>query len=239
MSLASQIESVQPDVCGKLLSEAYFANVAIFAVREKRLDTEVNQALSGLQGRNGKGGATIEVLMPTLKTALPDTAGPVCVLEQAFIVKEQPTVNLGANGTGLTCEEIAVNLAQTFQLFFLGGPMQGFYAAPAFYKYVNEGKEKPFVAIEVTLHATFVLTALQRTVGPAAAAAAQTVTLTDLQPGGGSAIFYTTDGSFPGSGNANAVLYVAPFTVASGTVVRTAAYREGLQGSMVDTFLVT
>jgi hypothetical protein len=238
MNLAAQIESVQPDVYGKLLSEAYFGNVAIFTIREKRLDTEVNRALSGLQGRNGKGGATIEVLMPTLKTALPDTAGPVCVLEQKFIVKEQPTVNLGANGTGLTCEQIAVNLAQTFQLFFLGGPMQGFYAAPAFYKYIDAGADKPFVAIQVVLHATFVLTALQRTVAPAAAAAAQTVTLTDQQPGGGSTVYYTTDGSFPGSGNANAIQYTTPFTVTSGTIVRTAAYNGTLQGSMVDTFVV-
>jgi hypothetical protein len=238
MSLAAQIESVQPDVYSKLLSEGYFANISVFALREKRLDTEVNRALAGLQGRNGKGGATIEVLMPTLKTAMPDTPGPVCVLEQVFIVKEQPTVNLGANGTGLTCEEIAVNLAQTFQLFFLGGPMQGFYAAPAFYKYVEEGKEKPFIAIQVILHATFVLTALQRTIGPAASAGAQTVTLTDQQPGGGSTIYYTTDGSFPGSGNPNAIQYTTPFTVASGTTVRTAAYNGTLQGSMVDTFTV-
>jgi hypothetical protein len=239
MNLAAQIESVQPDVYNKLLSEAYFANIAVFSIREKRLDTEVNRALSGLQGRNGKGGATIEVLMPTLKTAMPDTAGPVCILEQKFIVKEQPTVNLGANGTGLTCEQIAVNLAQTFQLFFLGGPMQGFYAGAAFYKYVATGSDKPFVAIQVVLNATFVLTALQRTVAPAAAAAAETVTLADQQPGGGSTIYYTTDGSFPGSGNPTATQYTTPFTVASGTIVRTAAYNGTLQGSMVDTFTVT
>jgi hypothetical protein len=238
MNLAAQIESVQPDVYNKLLSEAYFANIAVFAIREKRLDTEVNRALSGLQGRNGKGGATIEVLMPTLKTALPDSAGPVCILEQRFVVKEQPTVNLGANGTGLTCEQIAVNLAQTFQLFFLGGPMQGFYAAPSFYKYIEEGSDKPFVAIQVVLNATFVLTTLQRTLAPGAEAAAQTVALTDEQPGGGSAIYYTTDGSFPGSGNPNAIRYTTPFTVASGTTVRTAAYNGTLQGSMVDTFVV-
>src|SRR5580704_6786738 len=101
MSLASQIESVQPDVYYKLLSEPWFQNIAIFKVREKRLDTEVNRALSGLAGRNGK---------------------------------EQPTVNQGANGTGLSAEQIAVNLAQTFQLVFLGGPMQGFYTAPTFYE---------------------------------------------------------------------------------------------------------
>jgi hypothetical protein len=238
MSLASQIESVQPDVYYKLLTEPWFGNIAIFKVREKRLDTEVNRALAGLAGRNGMGGASIEVLMPTLKSALPDTAGPVCTLEQKFIVKEQPTVNQGAHGTGLSVEQIAVNLAQTFQLFFLGGPMQGFYAAPTFYEYISTAADVPFIPLAVTLRATFALTALTRTLVPAASAVAETVTLTDQQPGGGSALYYTTDGSFPGSGNPNAMLYTTPFTVASGTVVRAAAYNGALQGSMVDTFVV-
>jgi hypothetical protein len=116
--------------------------------------------------------------------------------------------------------------------------MQGFYAAPAFYKYIEAGSDKPIVAIQVTLNATFVLTGLQRTVAPAAEAAAQTVTLIDQQSGGGSLLYYTTDGSFPGSGNPNATQYTTPFTVSSGTTVRTAAYKGTLQGSMVDTFIV-
>jgi hypothetical protein len=238
MTLASQIESVQPDVYYKLLTEPWFQNIAIFKIRQKRLDTEVNRALAGLAGRNGKGGASIEVLMPALKSALPETAGPVCTLEQKFIVKEQPTVNQGANGTGLSAEQIAVNLAQTFQLFFLGGPMQGFYTAPTFYEYIAAPQDVPYVALLVTLRATFALTALTRTLAPAASAAAETVTLADQQPGGGSALYYTTDGSFPGSGNPNAILYTSPFAVASGTLVRAAAYNGALQGSMVDTFVV-
>ena len=243
MSLAAQIESVQPDVCNKLLSEAWFENIAVFKVREKRLDTEVNKALAGLKSSNGKSGATIEVLMPTLKGAEQDTPGPVCTLEQKFMVKEQPTVNMGQNGTGLSVEQIAVQIAQTFQLFFLGGAMQGFYVAPVFYKYVDGGAESPFIVVEVTLHATFVLTAVTRTVGPSVSTADSggnvTVTLTDNQPGGGSAIYYTTDGSFPGAGNPAANLYAAPFVVASGTTIRNAAYNGTLQGSMVDTFNVT
>jgi hypothetical protein len=239
MSLAAQIESVQPDVYAKLLSEPFFNPVAIFKIREKRLDTEVSRALAGLAGRNGAGGATIEVLMPTLKAALPDTAGPVCTLEQQFIVKEQPTVNLGAHGTGLTAEQIAVSLAQTFQLFFLGGALQGFYAAPIFYQYQAPGPNAPFIMLRVTMNATFVLTALERTLTPAAAETLGTVTLTDQQPGGGSTIYYTTDGSFPGAGNPSAVVYAAPFAVSSGLVVRAAAYKGSLQGSMVDTFTVT
>ncbi|HEY3861645.1 MAG TPA: FN3 associated domain-containing protein [Verrucomicrobiae bacterium] len=238
MNLASQIESVQPDVYYKLLSEPWFADIAIFRVRQKRLDTEVGRALAGLAGRNGKGGASIEVQMPTLKSALPDTAGPVCTLEQRFIVKEQPSVNQGANGTGLSAERIAVNLAQTFQLFFLGGALQGFYTAPVFYEYINAAEGAPFISLAVALRATFSLTALTRAITPAASAAGQAVTLADRQPGGGSALYYTTDGSFPGPGNPAAILYNNPFTVAGGTAVRTAAYNGALQGSMVDTFTV-
>jgi len=239
MSLASQIESVQPDVYYKLLSEPLFQNVAVFRIRGKRLDSEIARALAGLQSRNGKGGASIEVLMPALKGALPDTAGPICTLEQKFLVKEQPTVNQGANGTGMSAEQIAVNIAQTFQLFYLGGAMQGFYAAPTFYQYQPVKEDVPFLVLAVTLQATFALTALTRTLIPAASAAAETVTLTDNQPGGGSVIYYTTDGSFPGAGNPDASVYATPFTVASGAVVRTAAYNGALQGSMVDTFIVT
>jgi hypothetical protein len=238
MSLAAQIETVQPDVYAKLLSEPFFNPVAIFKIREKRLDSEVNRALTGLAGRNGGSGATIEVLMPTLKAALAETAGPVCTLEQQFMVKEQPTVNLGAYGTGLTAEQIAVNLAQTFQLFFLGGALQGFYTAPLFYQYQAAGANMPFIMLRVTMHATFVLTALERTLAPAVAENSGTITLTDQQPGGGSKIYYTIDGSFPGAGNAGAVVYAGPFAAGSGTVVRTAAYNGSTQGSMVDTFTV-
>ncbi len=252
MTLASQIESVQPDVCNKLLSEPYFNNIAIFLIREKRMQSEINAALSGIAGRNGCGGATIEVLFPTLLQPLEDTPGPVCTLQQKFIVKTQETINQGAGGTGLSVEQIAVNLAQTFQLFFLGGPLQGFYVAGNFYEYVVFEPEAPFIGVAVTLHATFALTALSRTVGPQPSTSDSggnvLVTLTDQQPGGGSAIYYTTDGTFPGYGNTNAgnpsrlgtaQLYTTPFTVPSGATIRTAAYNGALQGSMVDTFVVT
>jgi hypothetical protein len=150
MSLAAQIENVQPDVYFKLLSEVYFNQVSIFQIREKRLDTEVNKALSGLAGRNGGAGATIEVLFPTLKAPLENTPGPVASLEQRFLVKEQRAVNMGANGTGLSAEQIAVNIAQTFQLFYMGNSagLNGFYVAPTFYREIDAGRGAPFFMLE-------------------------------------------------------------------------------------------
>ena len=117
--------------------------------------------------------------------------------------------------------------------------MQGFYVAPTFYQYQDPGPESPFIMLRVTMKATFVLTALERTLTPAAAEAAGVVTLTDQQPGGGSTIYYTNDGSFPGCGNPNATVYSSPFAVSSGMTIRTAAWNGTLQGSMVDTFEVT
>ena len=64
---------------------------------------------------------------------------------------------------------------------------------------------------------------------PGIASPAQTVTLTATE--NGTTIYYTTDGSFPGPGNAAAEEYSGPFEVASGTVVRWAGYLAGCCGS--------
>ena len=214
-----------------------FENVAIFQVREKRLESEVNQALAGLAGRNGKGGATIEVLMPTLKGALPDTAGPD--LHAGAKVPGQGTA-LGQPGCQRDRVECGTNRGQhraDVPIVFSGRGDAGILRRADLLP-LPSGAEAPVVLVRVTLQATFALTALARTAAPGASAAGESVTLTDKQPGGGSVIYYTTDGSFPGAGNPKAQVYSGPFTVEGGTMVRTAAYNGSLQGSMVDTFTV-
>jgi hypothetical protein len=244
-TLAETIELIQPACFYKLLSEAWFNNIAIWMVREKRIDSQTLNSLKGLggivraDGKQTKGGATIEVLMPELDNGLPDSPGPTSTVNQVFLVKTMDLVNLGAYGVGLSCEQIAGQIAQTFHDFVLGVPRMGsLYAAQSFYRRIHSGFEdngdlKPFVTLEVTLNATLVPDAIAQTAQPAISAPEQTVTLTDEQPGGGSAIYYTTDGSFPGPGNAAATLYTIPFTVSSGTPVCAASYYAGLAGSNV------
>jgi hypothetical protein len=237
-----QIEQIQPDIFNKLASEPYFAAISLFQIRRERFQSEIDEALSSATfdpGQSGKlPGATIEVLMPTIKTNLVNAPGPVVTLEQRLIVKENPAINLAAGGVNLTAEEIAVEILQTLHQFYLGGICQALYPAPE--AIVSNGGFPDLVAYDVVLRATFNLTPPERTGCPLPPTeAGLTLTFTPPASDPDATIYYTTDGSFPGPGNASAVSYTVPFTVAGGTIVRWAAYLAGKLGSSTGMATIT
>jgi hypothetical protein len=237
-----QIEQIQPDVFAKLASEPYFAAISLFQIRQERYQSEIDEALSSATfdpGQGGKSpGATVEVLMPVLKTNLVNAPGPVVTLEQRLIVKENPALNLAAGGVNLTAEEIAVEILQTLHQFYLGGICQALY--PAAQAIVPNSQFPSLVAYDVVLQATFNLTPPART-ACTLPPTENSLTLTFAAPASdpSAAIYTTTDGSFPGPGNAAAALYGAPFAVAGGTVIRWAAYAAGKLGSSTAMATVT
>jgi hypothetical protein len=252
-TLSDLIPLLQPMVTAKLNSEPFFSPIAIFAIEERDISSQVASSLAGyggnVQGQTGKkAGATIEVLMPELSSRLPDSPGPTTIIDQKFHVKTNSTINFGAsgNGVGIKPEAIAARIAQTFHKFSFGDTkhFNGFYAPDDYYRrlhpgYDNTGDLKPLVVIEVTIQAILQPDELAQTSQPTISAPEQTVTLTDTQSGGGSAIYYALGyGQFPGTGNPNAILYSAPFTVPSGTVVNVAAYNPPNVGSQVQTVTI-
>lgn len=222
----SLIESIQPDLATKIVSESYFIDIAVAQVREERLQSEIDQALAGLRSKAGKIGAGIEILMPRIKTPNPNAPGPMCVLEQVFRVKENPAFNLGAQGTGKSAEAIALQILQILHGFSLDGVLGTFFAAP---DALTPNRDfAPLVAYDVKLLANFPLQPLPKLSAPVLTAPGLTVTLS-----GTGIIYFTLDGSLPGPGNAEAQIYTAPFAVASRTVVRAAAYAPNFTGSDV------
>ncbi len=222
----SPIESIQPDLAAKLASEDYFLDIALAQVREERLQSEIDQALGGLRSKGGKIGVGVEILMPRIKASHPGAPGPLCLLEQVFRVKENPILNLGALGTGKSAEAIALQLLQVLHGFCLEGVLGAFYAAP---DALSPNRDfAPLVACDVKLLANFPLPPLPKLAAPLLTAPGLSVALA-----GAGNIYFTTDGSLPGPGNLAAQLYSAPFAVASGTVVRTAAYAPNFTGSDV------
>ena len=238
----AQIEQIQPDVFHKLAGEPYFAAISLFQIRKERYQSEIDEALSSATFDPGQGGkrpgATVEVLMPVIKTNLVNAPGPVVTLEQRLIVKENPAINLAAGGAGLTAEQIAVQILQTLHQFYLGGICQALYPAP---EAIVPNRTFPgLVAYDVIVQATFNLTPPARTACPLPPTE-NSLVLTFAPPGGdpSATIFYTTDGSFPGPGNLSATSYAVPFAVAGGTVIRWAAYASGKLGSSTGMATIT
>lgn len=245
--MSVQIEQIQPRCFFKLLSEQAFATVNIFKLRENRLDSEVAKSLAGLGGpRPGsKAGATIEIPMPSLRVTEPNSPGPNVILEQTFITREQPVINLGpaGNGTGITSEQLAVAILQTFHQMSDESLGLTWYPDARPYEPLPLEFDKPFLGHKVTMLAKMPLAALLNVPTPEISDDSMgNVTLTDVSGlldnnGAPVKIYYTTDGTFPGPGatpaataylgagnGGTATLYTGPFQVASGTNVQWAAY---------------
>ena len=238
------IERIQPDLFAKIASESFFAPICLFAIREHRFISEINEALSSAtfdpsQGDGKLPGNTIEILMPMLVDASENAPGPEVTVEERLIVKDNPTISLGAGGTGLTAEYIATRLLRTLHKFAIAYDKTSgltFFPAPNCMAPNRDFVDQGIVAYDVVLHARFNFGEMPNTPNPIMAENDLTVTLSLPVGAPASDIYYTTDGSFPGPGAtaaasltgtaaaSTAILYTEPFTVLSGTVVRAAAY---------------
>lgn len=231
-----EIEAVQPDIVACLLSDSYFIDIPVIALRKERIVDEFNSALSGITLKGGHAGVGVEVLMPALDSAEPNAPGPLCTLKVLLRVKENPTVNLGPMGTQKTAEAVAARILQLLHGLGLPGILTGsLYAAP---QAISPSTEfLPLVSYYIELHSAFEFTPLPKMAAPQIVCPALEVSITHSDAG--ASLYYTTDSTFPGPGNAAAQIYTAPFAVETGTYVRAAAYKAGFAGSDVAMAAIT
>jgi len=234
----NDFSGIQADLVNILLSEAWAQYVSIFAIVDKRIDSEVKKAALG--GRNGKCGSTIEVLCPQLIE--PEaSSGRILTLKLAFMIKDWDTLAQGASGSKLKGEQIAGYLLQTFWQFSCGGICQALYPDPDCFTPVMQ-EDNAYRMFAVRFRATFDLTQANRTSQPgftdgALSGGNRTITLVDNQPGGGSTLYYTTDGSTPGPSTlpgstppGTSIVYSAPISVAVGALLRFRAFGPAVAG---------
>jgi len=216
----------QDDIYGRVLSDAFLANVAVLYERLGITTNEIDRVTAELNPRGGKLGVVIIVLMPELLPEGASTPGALYKISHAVQVIENPSINQGSTAVGLSCEQVAQRIRQILQNFSAGwGPALNLASMkPANYR---EGTRS--YVIEVSLESGD--RAIPKVATPVIAAAGNVITLTCST--GSAVIYYTTDGTYPGSGNAAATVYSAPFTAPAFAIVRTAAQLVNFQPSNI------
>ncbi|HWD18143.1 MAG TPA: chitobiase/beta-hexosaminidase C-terminal domain-containing protein [Verrucomicrobiae bacterium] len=220
--------TLQQDLVDKLNSEAAFYYVPAVSWRKQVIRQEIERRLPHLLGKNGRKGCGMVVNMPRLEAIQPNLAAPQGDVLASIDVVEQPELNFNAGGTMVTAEEIARAVRRALHQFAIEGKILLYQDKKAI-EPLDDLKFPGCLGYRVHVRGRMAELPQAKCVIPAIAEAVGTVSLTTTD--GGAAIYYTVDGTFPGTSNAAALLYGGPFAVSAGTIVRWAAYKTGFLGS--------
>lgn len=231
------LERLQADITAKLLSESALATVNILSLRKLLTSSQVPSSAIWMTARGNKLGTGILVSMPFIDGDRAQPGDNSITIKVPIRCFELPDLAQGASGPGLTAEEIALTCRRLLR-GMVCEPLTALTTEGRSLEPDDMPKEHEGVLQYVlTVQARLGIAADTRCAVPTISESALTVTLAPVTSG--SSIYYTTDDTFPGSGNAAATLYTAPFAVVSGTVVRFAAYKSGLSGSIAARRIIT
>lgn len=237
------IQQLHDDVYGALSSDPGFTHVPVYQSRTPlSLDNEGNpilgqseqiqemikSALAGMEKKNGKAGLACVVMLPDVKGESVNSAAPAMQLNIKVRLIENRLTNEGTDGTGITASKLALHVVQVLN-------RRSFRGGNALYcDLKNMVQEVPLPDDEKVHECAFIQhitpDALPKVATPTITAAGSLITLACTTAG--AAIYYTLDGSYPGSGNADVLTYADPFTLASGDHrLRAAAEHADMQAS--------
>lgn len=222
------LRTLQEDVTGLLKAVPGLALAQVLAADEGLTEADVQQKLSTLTGAT-KIGLAVIVMQPEIPRAEKNLPGPVVRVEQSMQIIEQVLLNRSASGT-----EIPANVAALRVLAALHQQVMGHTILYADQKPVEPlpGK-KGYVTYLVTVYAEQLSAATVERVEPLAFGLDGDGDLLITTSTSGAAIYYTTDGSFPGPSNAEATLYSGAVAIEDNFTIRAAAYLSPLNPSCI------
>jgi len=244
------LQQLQLDIAAHLTADALFQYVRVVVARPRAaedavlIEQTINEALGGLRKyiartagqsdvqweaaceADGKAGLLVIVMMSEGEVPSPNGPGPALELVQVLRVIENPMINEGTDGTGLTVEEVATNVLSALHHWTNDG-RQSLYPAKTALKEVNLANG---IGYDVSFKRLLQITPRTAVARPVLAIADPSMTITCATSG--ASIYYTTDGSFPSP--LSGTLYSGAVDIGSldaGTVIRAAAFKSPLRGS--------
>jgi hypothetical protein len=240
---------LQLDVAARLNAHPFFSDILVLANEKGLLGDDLENALKLFTAKSGKSGVAVVVDRPLRQVPKPDAPGPEMVIIVPVTVVEMPLLNRAASGTGKTTEQIVSEAMATLHGWRASSWMGQLYCAEDAVTPTVGGDKT--IATEIQFRTRLRMATVPRTGTPVISGSAAAVQIGCNTPD--ASIYYTTDGSWPWSGNPSAVLFgitlltedgqiivtedgdplnlAEPFSVAAGTHVRAAAYAANKQGS--------
>ncbi|HRQ87213.1 MAG TPA: chitobiase/beta-hexosaminidase C-terminal domain-containing protein [Bacteroidia bacterium] len=218
------------DVYHRLLGDDFLSNVPILIDDERDLDNREAVARGAGNSRNGKTGACIVVAtLASDRLSTGETPTPVMDLAVVIECLEDVLVNAGPDGTGINAGELVARCVQLLHLSHFDDRFTGL-------RFDDRGGLAELLTNDAGLRGYAVRFVAGFAVAPTCAPVSATFdaglcSLACATPD--ASIYYTMDGSYPGSGNPEADLYLDPFPVSPGGEVRAAAQKEGCNASKI------
>jgi hypothetical protein len=227
------LTQLQSDLAQLLLGDPVLAAVPVSTFKEYVAAAIASEATDIWTARvPGKLGTAIQVRMPAIRSKYPNVPGPQLEVEQTIRIFEDPVQNT----TGLTAESIGLEVlawlhgTRIEDLTELAADTRNYALRPV-YDYHDR------FAYDAVFIGQLPQNSRARTDFPQFADdGACHVTLTCPDPA--AAIYFSTDGTLPVIGDTTR-LYVAPFAVAGGTVVRCYAWKTGQLPSYIQSAVIT
>ena len=229
--------AIQLDIAERLRADEYFTVIKVLGEDKEDITSETEAALGPLNEQGGKTGICAIVQQPIGTDEFANVTGGPVELDIVVLILENRVVNKDTTngGTGKMAWDVAKRVLKLLKNYRATGLCRGLNAKTP--TIVPSDAFPGAVAYEVRFQTSEADSNLDTRVvdvviSPASGAAPQTVTLTCATAG--ASIYYTLDGTHPWSGNAAAVLYSAPFNVATPKTLRCCAFKTGSIASNVN-----
>jgi len=235
-STFNPVAVMQEDLSSRLEADAYFSDINVFTERRGSITGMLANGLRVLTKKGNKIGVAVMVGLFEADANNENAPGPIFDDGATLVsVFENPTLNSGASGSGKAALDIAVRVARVLHHYYPGGIGQTVLVSgkaviqPIPERELGSGMVGYMVRVGIPLDSEELDKVLTPSISPTSGAAPQTVTLACATAG--AAIYYTTDLSYPWSGNEEATLYAAPFEISQAATLRAVASKTDMVDS--------
>ncbi|MDE2106492.1 MAG: chitobiase/beta-hexosaminidase C-terminal domain-containing protein [Patescibacteria group bacterium] len=205
----------------------YFDNIPIYLEEKKDIANEIQRRLGTAIPVAGVNGICVVLLTVKLRPDTDSDVAPVVKYIHCAHVIENPVTNISATGTNKPREEVTEQIISFTHGKFQPQSGRATFQLSNFELLIDDGTGKPsedsFFECEADLGVQ-----LSQVATPTIANNAGTYTLACATPG--AAIFYTLDGTKPGTSK---TLYTAPITPGAGLTLRARGYLSGFLASTI------